>query len=138
MSSSQELSYKAGEATGQVQVHTTQKDIFRRILCIPTQTLESYRLFIKNGKVIRYQDHSGRIMHFRMLIITLSCSHTQNNPSLISQASNVIQQTGGQVKNMAQGTADTVKNSLGMSPATNNPSSPAGTTRPSNPSSRNI
>ena len=70
MSSNQELSYKAGEATGQVQVHTTQKDIFRIILCIPTQTLESYRMFIKNGKVIRYQVHSGRIMHFRYYFLT--------------------------------------------------------------------
>ncbi|CAN6820227.1 unnamed protein product [Brassica oleracea] len=112
MSSSQELSYKAGEATGQVQLKK-----------------EEYLDKVSHSMNKNADHHTQLQSHLE---------HDQNNPSLISQASNVIQQTGGQVKNMAQGTADTVNNSLGMSPATNNPSSPAGTTRPSNPSSRNI
>ncbi|CAG7896546.1 late embryogenesis abundant protein 1-like [Brassica rapa] len=111
MSSNQELSYKAGEATGQVQLKKEE--------CLDKV---SHSMNKNADHHTQLQSHS---------------EHDQNNPSLISQASNVIQQTGGQVKNMAQGAADAVKNSLGMSPATNNPSSPAGMTRPSNPSSRN-
>ncbi|CAF2097478.1 hypothetical protein BRARA_E01565 [Brassica rapa] len=124
MSSSQELSHNAGEATGQVQLK--KEEYLNKVSHAMDQSVDHHT---------HPQSHAG---------------HDQNNPSLISQASTVIQQTGGQVKNMAQGAADAVKNTLGMSPATNNPrspagrthssnpSSPAGTTRPSNPSSRNI
>ncbi|XP_024006360.1 uncharacterized protein LOC18011172 [Eutrema salsugineum] len=112
MSSSQELSHNAGEATGQVQL-----------------------------KKEEYLNKVSQAMNQNADHLTHSLTHSesdQNNPTLLSQASNVIQQTGGQVKNMAQEAADAVKNTLGMSPTTNNPSSPAGTTRLSNPSSRNI
>ncbi|KAL0696640.1 hypothetical protein Bca4012_063820 [Brassica carinata] len=114
MSSNQELSHKAGEATGQVQLKK-----------------EEYLNKVSHAMNENADHHSHSHSHSH-------AEHDQNNPSLISQASNVIQQTGGQVKNMAQGAADAVKNTLGMSPANNNPSSPAGTTRPSNPSSRNL
>ncbi|CAN6927938.1 unnamed protein product [Brassica oleracea] len=110
MSSNQELSHKAGEATGQVQLKK-----------------EEYLNKVSHAMNENADHHSHS-----------HAEHDQNNPSLISQASNVIQQTGGQVKNMAQGAADAVKNTLGMSPATNNPSNPAGTTHPSNPSSKNL
>ncbi|CAH2036507.1 unnamed protein product [Thlaspi arvense] len=112
MSSSQELRHKAGEATGQVQLK--KEEYLNKVSHAMNQNADHHT---------HSQSHS---------------ESDQNNPSLISQASNVIQQTGGQVKNMAQGAADAVKNTLGMSPTANNPSSPAGTTRPSNPSSRNI
>ncbi|KAJ4917857.1 late embryogenesis abundant protein-related / LEA protein-related [Raphanus sativus] len=110
MSSNQELSYNAGEATGQVQLK--KEEYLNKVSHAMNESAD-------------HHSHSH-------------AEHDQNNPSLISQASNVIQQTGGQVKNMAQGAADAVKNTLGMSPATNNPSSPAGTTRPSNHSSKNL
>ncbi|KAF8091105.1 hypothetical protein N665_0453s0013 [Sinapis alba] len=109
MSSSQELSHKAGEATGQVQLK--KEEYLNKVSHAMNENIDKHT---------QSQSHAER---------------DQNNPSLISQASSVIQQTGGQVKNMAQGAADAVKNTLGMSPATNNPSSPAGRTHPSNPNS---
>ncbi|CAA7013742.1 unnamed protein product [Microthlaspi erraticum] len=113
MSSSQQLSHNAGEATGQVQLK--KEEYLNKVSHAMNQNADS---------------HSQLHSH--------SHSESDQNPSLISQASNVIQQTGGQVKHMAQETADAVKNSLGMSPTTNNPSSPAGTTRSSNPGSKNL
>ncbi|KAJ4896707.1 late embryogenesis abundant protein-related / LEA protein-related [Raphanus sativus] len=110
MSPNQELIYKAGEATGQVQLK--KEEYLNKVSHAMNQNADHHHT--------HSQSHA---------------EHDQNNPSLISQASSVIQQTGGQVKNMAQGAADAVKNTLGMSPATNNPSSPAGRTHPSNPSS---
>ncbi|KAG2328248.1 hypothetical protein Bca4012_037283 [Brassica carinata] len=124
MSASQELSHNPGEATGQVQLK--KEEYLNKVSHAMNQNVDHHT---------RSQSHA---------------EHDQNNPSLISQASTVIQQTGDQVKNMAQGAAEAVKNTLGMSPTTNNPSgpavmthpsnpsSPAGTTRPSNPISRNI
>ncbi|CAH8391213.1 unnamed protein product [Eruca vesicaria subsp. sativa] len=109
MSSRQELNYRAGEATGQVQLKK-----------------EEYLDKVSHAMNENTDHHAHSHSH---------AEHDQNNPSLVSQASNVIQQTGGQVKNMAQGAAEAVKNTLGMNPTTNNPSSPAGKTRPSNPSS---
>ncbi|KAG7600354.1 hypothetical protein ISN44_As06g044660 [Arabidopsis suecica] len=114
MSSSQQLSHSAGEVTGQVQLK--KEEYLNNVSHAMNQNAD-------------HHTHSQPQLH---------SEHDQNNPSLISQASSVIQQTGGQVKNMAQGAADAVKNTLGMSPATNSPSSPAGTTRSSKPGSKNM
>ncbi|XVF24840.1 hypothetical protein REPUB_Repub13aG0162500 [Reevesia pubescens] len=70
-------------------------------------------------------------------------SSDDQNSTYTSQATNFIQQTGEQVKNMAQGAADVVKNTLGMNNASNapnadasaNPNRKPGTKHPSNPSS---
>ncbi|CAH8255438.1 unnamed protein product [Arabidopsis lyrata] len=114
MSSSQQLSHSAGEVTGQVQLK--KEEYLNNVSHAMNQNAD-------------HHTHSQSQLH---------SEHDQSNPSLISQASSVIQQTGGQVKNMAQGAADAVKNTLGMSPATNSPSSPAGTARSSKPGSKNI
>ncbi|MFQ6644301.1 hypothetical protein Gotur_017112 [Gossypium turneri] len=45
-------------------------------------------------------------------------------------------ETGEQMKNMAQGAAEAVKNTLGMNNATNNASNVPDTNHPSNPFSR--
>ncbi|KAG7595001.1 hypothetical protein ISN45_Aa01g037250 [Arabidopsis thaliana x Arabidopsis arenosa] len=110
MSSSQQLSNSAGEVTGQVQLK--KEEYLNNVSHAMNQNAD-------------HHTHSQSQLH---------SEHDQNNPSLISQASS----TGGQVKNMAQGAADAVKNTLGMSPATNSPSSPAGTTRSSKPGSKNM
>uniref|UniRef100_A0A9I9DSD0 Late embryogenesis abundant protein 1-like n=1 Tax=Cucumis melo TaxID=3656 RepID=A0A9I9DSD0_CUCME len=64
-------------------------------------------------------------------------SATQTASDLKDQAANFLQQTGEQVKNMAQGAAEAVKNTLGMNtdntsnPNSNNPTNNP-TTNPSN------
>ncbi|KAJ4849897.1 hypothetical protein Tsubulata_031571 [Turnera subulata] len=79
---------------------------------------------------------------------------SNQNESYTTQASNFLQQTGEQVKSMAQGAAEAVKNTLGMNPESgpnthisnanppNNPSGPiadpsgpvaSSTNHPSNP-----
>ncbi|XVF26625.1 hypothetical protein REPUB_Repub14bG0034300 [Reevesia pubescens] len=58
---------------------------------------------------------------------------SDQNSTYTSQATNILAQTGEQVKNMAQGAADAVKNTLGMNNAPNpNPS----TNHLSNPTPR--
>ncbi|KAK6263978.1 hypothetical protein QQP08_019434 [Theobroma cacao] len=65
---------------------------------------------------------------------------SDQNSSIASQATNFLQQaspnffTGEQVKNMAQGAADAVKNTLGMN--NDNSSNAPSTNHPSNPSPR--
>ncbi|EOA38949.1 hypothetical protein CARUB_v10011361mg [Capsella rubella] len=101
MSSSQQLRHEAEEVSGQVQLKK-----------------EEYLNNVSHAMNQHADHHTHSQLHS-------SSEHDQNSPSLISQASSVIQQTGGQVKNMAQGAADAVKNTLGMSPtATNSPSKP--------------
>ncbi|CAN8303131.1 unnamed protein product [Cochlearia groenlandica] len=104
MSSSQQFRQETGEGTGQVQLK--KEEYLNNV---------SHAMNQNDDHHINSQSHSFS---------------DQNNPSLISQASTVIQHTGGQVKNMAQGAADAVKNTLGMSPS--NPNSPAGSTRSKN------
>ncbi|XVE52172.1 hypothetical protein DITRI_Ditri02bG0101300 [Diplodiscus trichospermus] len=76
---------------------------------------------------------------------TNSQSSENQNSSYTSQATNFLQQTGEQVKHMAQGAADAVKTTLGMNSADNTSNAPnptANTTRspstdhPSNPAPR--
>ncbi|XP_022723791.1 late embryogenesis abundant protein 2-like [Durio zibethinus] len=69
---------------------------------------------------------------------------SDQNPTYTSQATNFLQQTGEQMKHMAQGAADAVKNTLGMNSADNdsnapnpNPTANPSTNHPSNPSPRN-
>ncbi|KAL1195332.1 hypothetical protein V5N11_013734 [Cardamine amara subsp. amara] len=119
MSSSQELK----ESTGQVQLK--KEEYLNKVSHAMNQNADHHS-----------QPHSGHADHHTHS--QQHSEHDQNSPSLISQASSVIQQTGGQVKNMAQGAADAVKNTLGMNPATNNPNSPASTTHSSKPGSKNI
>ncbi|KAJ9692566.1 hypothetical protein PVL29_011558 [Vitis rotundifolia] len=68
----------------------------------------------------------------------------EQNASYTQQASNFLQQTGEQVKNMAQGAAEAVKNTLGMNNENadnsvtanlpSNTSNPSNLSNPSNPS----
>ncbi|XP_038713478.1 late embryogenesis abundant protein 29-like [Tripterygium wilfordii] len=70
-----------------------------------------------------------------------SASADHNNPSYTSQATNFLQQTGEQVKSMAQGAATAVKNTLGMNPDNTNPSSNttiSTANQPSNPTPTKI
>merc|ERR1711971_683490 len=65
-------------------------------------------------------------------------SAQNSSPNVTGQATNFLQQTGEQVKNMAQGAAVAVKNTLGLntdSPnSTNNPSNPNTASNINNPS----
>ncbi|XP_010545780.1 PREDICTED: late embryogenesis abundant protein 2-like [Tarenaya hassleriana] len=99
MSSTQELSHKAGEITGQAQ--------------------------IKKDECVNKASNA------------VNEASSQDNPSITSQASSFLQQTGVQVKSMAQGAADAVKNTLGMNSDNNsgNPTAAAGS-RPTNPGPR--
>merc|ERR1712183_246654 len=54
-----------------------------------------------------------------------------SSPNLTGQTTNFLQQTGEQVKNMAQGAAVAVKNTLGLN--TNSPNKRSNTNNPSNP-----
>ncbi|XP_034896243.1 uncharacterized protein [Populus alba] len=71
-------------------------------------------------------------------------NQSTQDSSYTAQASSFIHQTGEQVKNMAQGAAEAVKNTLGMNtentPTTNTSSLddpiPSNPSNPSNPSTR--
>ncbi|XP_022714497.1 late embryogenesis abundant protein 2-like [Durio zibethinus] len=70
---------------------------------------------------------------------TNSQSSNDQKSTYTSQATNFLQQTGEQVKNMAQGAADAVKNTLGMNSTDNTSNAPnpsPATNHPSNPSPR--
>ncbi|XWS20393.1 hypothetical protein CRYUN_Cryun31cG0097300 [Craigia yunnanensis] len=57
-------------------------------------------------------------------------SSDDQNSSYTSQATNFLQQTGEQVKHMAQGAADAVKTTLGMNSADNTSNAPNPTANP--------
>ncbi|XVE89132.1 hypothetical protein DITRI_Ditri19aG0126100 [Diplodiscus trichospermus] len=87
------------------------------------------------GEATQAQLKRGEIMNQAS---TDSQSSDQNS-SYASQATNFLQQTGEQVKHMAQGAADAVKNTLGMNNAddASNASNPNPiTNHPGNPSPR--
>ncbi|XP_010535129.1 PREDICTED: late embryogenesis abundant protein 2-like [Tarenaya hassleriana] len=103
MSSTQELSHKAGEITGQAQI---KKD--------------------------EYVNKASNALNEA----SQNSESDQNNPSITSQASSFLQQTGVQVKSMAQGAADAVKNTLGMNSDNNTGNPTTGRNHPTNPGPR--
>ncbi|XP_050231465.1 late embryogenesis abundant protein 7 isoform X2 [Mercurialis annua] len=58
--------------------------------------------------------------------------HDHDQSSYTTQATQFLQQTGEQVKNMAQGAAVAVKNTLGMNDNTSDPSNTSGGNNPIN------